>query len=152
MGGLVRKSLNVVSSVPECGLDILRRGRSRSCVVVEVALRPGCELMVAGLSVLSGTAADKMIADVNVDKKVDVEFDDNLECDSEGLSDDVNDGESDVRVERHEGIETAEMPLKITPPCDGEAGSVLLCNSVAVQLCSSLMVGVVLSSTLSRGC
>ena len=39
--------------------------------------------MVVGSSVLSGVAADKMIADVNVDKTVDVEFDDNLECDSE---------------------------------------------------------------------
>ena len=126
-------------------------GRGHATVVVEVGLRPGCELMVAGLSVLSGTAADKMIADVNVDKRVDVEFDDNLECDSEGLSDDVNDGESDVRVERHEGIETAEMPLKITPPCDGEAESVLLCKQVTVQLCSSLMV-VVLSSALSERC
>ena len=97
MGGMVRKSLNVVSSVPECGLDILRRGRSRSClVVVVIALRPGCELTVAGSSVLSGAAADKMIADVNVDKKVDVEFDDNLECDSEELSDDIGDGGSDV--------------------------------------------------------
>ena len=151
MGGMVRKSLNVVSSVPECELDILRRGRSRSCVVVEVALRPGCELMVAGLSVLSGTAADKMIADVNVDKKVDVEFDDNLECDSEELSDDIGDGGSDVRVEECDDVVTAGMLLTITPPCDGEAESVLLCKQVTVQLCSSLMV-VVLSSALSGRC
>ena len=74
-----------------------------------------------------------MIADVNVDKKVDVEFDDNLECDSEGLSDDVGDGGSDVRVEEREDIVTAGMPLTITPPCDGEAESALLCNSVPVQ-------------------
>ena len=100
---------------------------------------------------LSCAVVDNMIAVVNVDKRVDVEFDDNFEYDSEELSDDIDDGGSDVRVERHEGIETAEMPLKITPPCDGEAGSVLLCNSVAVQLCSSLMVAV-LSSVLSGRC
>ena len=133
MGGMVRKSLNVVSSVPECELDILRRGRSRSCVVVEVALRPGCELMVAGSSVWSGAAVDKMIADVNVDKKVDVEFDDNLECDSEELSDGIGDGGSDVRVEECEDVVTAGMSLAITPQCDGEAESVWLCNSVTMQ-------------------
>ena len=107
--------------------------------------------MVVGLSVVSGTAAAKMIADVNVDKKVDVEFDDNLECDSEGLSDDVGDGRSDVRVKEREGIVTAGVPLMITPPCDGEAESVLLCKQVTVQLRSSLMV-VVLSSALSERC
>ena len=89
--------------------------------------------MVAGLFVLSGTAAAKMIADVNVDKKVGVEFDDNLECDSEELSDGIGDGGSDVRVEECEAVVTAGMPLTITPPCDGEAESVWLCNSVTMQ-------------------
>ena len=133
MGGLVRQSLNVVSSVPECGLDILRRGRSRSCVVVEVVLRPGCDLTVAGSSVLSGAAADKVIADVNVDKKVDVEFDDNLKCDSEELNDGIGDSGSNVRVEECDDVVTAGMSLTITPPCDGEAESVWLCNSVTMQ-------------------
>ena len=108
--------------------------------------------MVVGSSVLSGVAADKMIADVNVDKKVDVEFDDNLECDSEELSDDIGDDGSGVRVEECDDVVTAGTLLTITPPCDGEAESVLLCKQVTMQLCSSLMVGVVLSSTLSGGC
>ena len=89
--------------------------------------------MVVGSSVLSGVDADKMISDVNVDKKVDVEFDDTLECDSEELSDDVGDGGSDVRVEECDDVVTAGMLLTITPPCDGEAESALLCNSVTMQ-------------------
>ena len=108
--------------------------------------------MVVGSSVLSGVAADKMISDVNVDKRVDVEFDDNLECDSEKLSDGIGDGGSDVRVEECEDVVTAGMLSTITPPCDGEAESVLLCKQVKVQLCSSLMVDVASSSALSRRC
>ena len=108
--------------------------------------------MGAGSSVLSGVAADKMIADVNVDKKVDVEFDDNLECDSEELSDDIGDGGSDVRVEECDDVVNAGMLLTITPPCDGEAESVLLYKQVTMQLCSSLMVDVASSSALSRRC
>ena len=121
-------------------------------MIVVVALRPDGALMVAGSSVLSGVAADKRIADVNVDKKVDVEFDDNLECDSEELSDDIGDGGSDVRVEECDDVVTAGMLLTITPPCDGEAESVLLCKQVTMQLCSSLMVDVASSSALSRRC
>ena len=82
---------------------------------------------------LSGDAADKMTADVNVDKKVRVELDDNLGCDSEGLSDGIGDGGSDVRVEECDDFVTAGMPLTITPPCDGEAESVWLCNSVTMK-------------------
>ena len=89
--------------------------------------------MVVGSSVLSGVDADKMISDVNVDKRVDVEFDDDLECDSDELSDDIGDGGSGVQVEEYEDVVTAGMLLTITPPCDGEAESVWLCNSVTMQ-------------------
>ena len=82
----------MILELAECGSDILQRGRSRSYLIVVIALRPDGELMVAGLSVLSCAAVDKMITDVSVDKKVEVGSDDNFEYDSEGLGDDIDGG------------------------------------------------------------